>query len=226
MPEPMRVLLVDDHKIFRRGLAKLIEPMPGFEVVGEAGDGHEAVEQARRLQPDLILMDVQMPGLDGIKATRLIKEELPQVSVVMLTVSDADHDLFEAIKNGAQGYILKDIDPEELFAMLTGISRGEAPISRVTAARILKEFARLARSGPKSSGPDDTLSQREMEVLRLVAEGLTNKEIAARLFIAENTVKNHLHKILAKLHLQSRSQAASYALREGLVSPSPLVHCE
>lgn len=220
MSDPIKVLLVDDHKIFRRGLAKLIDPMQGFEIVGEAGDGHEAVEQARRLQPDLVLMDIQMPGLDGIKATRLIKEELPQVNVVMLTVSDADRDLFEAIKCGAQGYLLKNIEPDDLFAMLKGVSQGEAPISRLTAARILKEFARLSRYGPPDSDPAEALSRREREVLELVAEGLTNKEIASRLFIAENTVKNHLRRILSKLHLQSRAQAAAYALREGLISPS------
>ncbi|HOG47416.1 MAG TPA: response regulator transcription factor [Anaerolineae bacterium] len=221
MAAPVRVLLVDDHKIFRRGLAKLIEPMGDIQVVGEAGDGREALEQARALRPDLILMDIQMPGWDGLKATRLIKEEMPEIKIVMLTISDEDDDLFEAIKGGAEGYLLKNIDPEALFAMLRGMSQGEAPVSRLTAARILDEFARLARSQAPTSGQQESLSQRETEVLELVVQGMMNKEIGAQLFITENTVKNHLRNILAKLHLQNRAQAAAYALREGLVRMPP-----
>ena len=215
--EPMRVLLVDDHALFRKGLASLIGPLEDMEVVGEAGDGREALERARELMPDLILMDIQMPGWDGLKATRLIKEEMPYVKIVMLTVSDDDKDLFEAIKQGAQGYLLKNIEPEELFEMLRGVYRGEAPISGLTAARILDEFARLAEKETWVPSPGESLTPREREVLQLVAQGATNKEIASQLFIAENTVKNHLRNILAKLHLQNRAQATAYALREGLI---------
>jgi len=185
--------------------------------VGEAGDGREALEKARELMPDLILMDIHMPGWDGLKATRLIKGEMPYVKIVMLTISDDDKDLFEAIKQGAQGYLLKNIEPEELFEMLRGVYRGEAPISGLTAARILDEFTRLAQKEDYDAISEDSLTLREKEVLRLVAKGATNKEIASQLFIAENTVKNHLRNILAKLHLQNRVQAAAYALREGLI---------
>ncbi len=215
--EPIRVLLVDDHALFRKGLASLIAPLEDMEVVGEAGDGREALERARELMPDLILMDIQMPGWDGLKAMRLIKEQMPYVKIVMLTISDDDTDLFEAIKSGAEGYLLKNIAPEELFEMLRGVYRGEAPISGLTAARILDEFARLAQKESWVPSSGESLTPREKEVLQLVSRGATNKEIASRLFIAENTVKNHLRNILAKLHLQNRVQAAAYALREGLI---------
>jgi DNA-binding NarL/FixJ family response regulator len=163
-----------------------------------------------------------MPGWDGLKATRLIKEEMPYVKIVMLTVSDDDQDLFEAIKSGAQGYLLKNLEPEELFELLRGVYRGEAPVSRLTAARILDEFARLAPQESRVPIAGEDLSLREKEVLQLVAQGATNKEIASQLFIAENTVKNHLRNILAKLHLGNRVQAAAYALRQGLMGrPSP-----
>ena len=218
--EPIRVLLVDDHLLFRRGLASLIDPLEDMEVVGEAGDGREALEKARELMPDLILMDIHMPGWDGLKATRLIKEEMPYVKIVMLTISDDDEDLFEAIKSGVQGYLLKNLEPEELFELLRGVYRGEAPISGLTAARVLDEFARLAQRKSSVSNSVESLTPREREVLQLVAQGGTNKEIASQLFIAKNTVKNHLRNILAKLHLQNRVQAAAYALREGLIGSS------
>lgn len=215
--EPIRVLLVDDHVLLRKGLASLIDPLEDMEVVGEAGDGQEALERARELMPDLILMDIQMPGWDGLKATQRIKEEMPYVKIVMLTISDDDKDLFEAVKSGAQGYLLKDIETEELFELLRGVHRGEAPISRLMAARILDEFARLAQREMWVPICGESLTPREREVLQLVAEGATNKEIASQLFIAENTVKNHLRSILAKLHLGNRAEAAAYALREGLI---------
>jgi len=218
--EPIRVLLVDDHVLFRQGLASLIDPLEDMEVAGEAGDGREALERARELMPDLILMDIHMPGWDGLKATRLIKEEMPYVKIVMLTVSDDDKDLFEAIKNGARGYLLKDIEPEELFELLRGVYRGEAPVSHLTAARILDEFTRLAQEGDRYPSAGESLTPREREVLQLVAQGATNKEIASQLFIAENTAKNHLRNILEKLHVQNRIQAAVYAVRQGLVGDS------
>ncbi|MBI3076715.1 MAG: response regulator transcription factor [Deltaproteobacteria bacterium] len=216
--EPIRILLVDDHPLFRHGVAALLEQQPDMEVVGEAGDGQEAIERAAELMPDVILMDVYMPRCDGLEATRRIKEAMPYVKIVILTVSEEDHNLFEAIKAGAQGYLLKRIKPAELFEMLRGVSRGEAPISRATATKILHEFARQAHAGPEGGSQESELTRRERDVLELLTGGATNKEIASALFISENTVRNHLRNILEKLHLQNRVQAATYALRQGLVS--------
>jgi len=216
---PTRILLVDDHVLFRKGIARLIDSQPDFEVIAEAEDGCQAVRYAKRFKPDLILMDVHMPECDGLEATRLIVDDWPEAQIVMLTVSDEDQDLFTAIRNGAIGYLVKKIEPQDLFARLRGVTQGEAPISRVMAGRILREFARVGTEVPP---PDSTrsLTPREREVLQLVSKGLTNKEIGAQLHIAENTVKNHLRNILEKLHLQNRAQAAAYAVREGLVDNS------
>jgi DNA-binding NarL/FixJ family response regulator len=218
---PVRVLLVDDHALFRKGIASILAAERGFEVVGEAGDGREALERARDLMPDVILMDIFMPGVNGLEATRRIKEALPYVKIVMLTVSEEDQNLFEAIKSGAQGYLLKKIEPQELFAMLRGVVQGDAPISRAMAGKILGEFARQARRPAPTAPARPDLSAREREVLELVTQGKSNKEIAAALAIAENTVKNHLKNILEKLHLENRVQAATFALREGLVDKPP-----
>jgi DNA-binding NarL/FixJ family response regulator len=217
--ERKRVLLVDDHVLFRKGLASLLSSWEQVEVVGEASDGHEALEQARQLKPDLILMDIQMPGCGGLEATQLIKHEMQDVKIVMLTVSDDDQSLFDAIKAGAQGYLLKNLEPEQLFEMLSGLDRNEAPITRAMANRILKEFATLSQreETPPSASKASVLSSREKEVLQLVVKGATNKEIAVQLFITENTVKNHLRNILEKLHLENRVQAAAYAVREGMI---------
>ncbi|HSD50382.1 MAG TPA: response regulator transcription factor [Candidatus Methylomirabilis sp.] len=214
---PIRVLLVDDHALFRRGIASILAGERGFEVVGEAANGLEALDRARELMPDVILMDIFMPGANGLEATRRIKEALPYVKIVMLTVSEEDQNLFEAIKSGAQGYLLKKIEPQELFAMLKGVVQGDAPISRAMAGKILGEFARQARGTAVTPLPGADLSPREKEVLELVTQGRSNKEIAAALAIAENTVKNHLKNILEKLHLENRVQAATFALREGLI---------
>ncbi len=210
--EKKRILLADDHILFRKGLAQLLNSQPDFQVVGEANDGVEALAKARELMPDLILLDVNMPRVDGREATRLIKAELPYVIVVMLTVSDDEQDLFAALKNGAQGYLLKKIDPTELFEQLRGLARGEAALSRLMANKLLSEFTH----GRPAAATDAALTPREQQVLQLVARGLTNREIAETLVVAENTVKNHLRNILAKLHLENRVQAAAYALREGL----------
>ncbi len=188
-----------------------------FEVVGEGQDGEEAVAKAQELMPDIILMDVYMPGMGGLEATRRVKEALPYVKVVMLTVSEEDKDLFEAIKVGAHGYLLKRIEPEALIQTVRGTFRGEAPISRATAAKILDEFGRLTRSSPVNDRLQEKVSPREREVLELLVKGATNKEIASALHISENTVKNHLKNILEKFHLENRVQAAGYALRKGLV---------
>jgi len=216
---PIRVLIADDHALFRRGVASLLAAEPDFEVVGEAVDGRQAVDMARELMPDVILMDISMPVLDGLEATRQIKAEIPYVRIVILTASDGERSLFEAVKSGAQGYLLKNIDPQALYGTLRGVVRGEAPISRMMAGRLLEEFARQHREpAPALAGE---LTAREREVLEQVARGRSNKEIAAALAIAENTVKNHLKNILEKLHLENRVQAATYALREGLVARPP-----
>lgn len=213
MMEKIRVLLADDHALFRRGLASLLASHADIEVVGEAGDGQEAIERARELMPDVVLMDVRMPGVGGLEATRRLKEEMPYVRIVMLTVSESEDDLFGALKNGAQGYLLKNLDPDDLIACLHQVQRGEAPLAPPMAAKILREFA------APSPRPGPTLTPRERQVLELVARGDANKEIARHLQISENTVKNHLRNILEKLHLQNRLQAVMYALREGLIAP-------
>lgn len=214
--EAMRVLLADDHALFRSGVAGLLRRQEDFEVVGEAEDGAEALERAKELMPDLILMDVCMPGMGGVEATRRIKAVMPYVKVVMLTISEDDKDLFEAIRAGAHGYLLKKIEPDAFFRTLRGVFRGEAPISRATATKILHEFARQTAQGTREPRSPGGLSAREQEVLQLLTKGTSNKEIAAALGISPNTVKNHLKNILEKLHLENRVQAAAYALREGL----------
>jgi DNA-binding NarL/FixJ family response regulator len=209
----MRVLLADDHPLFRDGVRSLLEAR-GVEIVGEAGDGQEALEAALRLRPDVILMDITMPRMDGLEATRLIKARMPGVKVVMLTVSDEDRTLFEAIKSGAQGYLLKDLQADEFFNLLSGIERGETPISRGLADRILEEFARRRTDRPEPGAPDE-LTDREREVLRCVSSGISNREVAATLHISENTVKFHMKNILDKLHLQNRAAVVAYAARKG-----------
>jgi DNA-binding NarL/FixJ family response regulator len=186
--------------------------------VGEAGDGQEALEAALRLRPDVILMDISMPRMDGLEATRLIKARLPEVKIVILTVSDEDRTLFEAVKSGAQGYLLKDLQADEFFGLLSGIERGEAPISRGLAGRILEEFAR--RRGDRPEGEADELTEREQEVLRAVSSGASNREVAAALHISENTVKFHMKNILDKLHLRNRAEVVAYAARKGLLPPA------
>ncbi|HZD39689.1 MAG TPA: response regulator transcription factor [Terriglobales bacterium] len=215
----IRLLLADDHALFRKGLVSLLERQKEFQVVGEAENGAEAIKKAKQLKPDLVLMDIHMPETDGIEATRRIRESLPDTRVVILTVSENDRDLFEGIKCGAHGYLLKKLEPEELYTMLRGVFEGEAPISRATASKILNEFAHQATK--RTAGhPDEELSVREKEVLQLLAGGLTNKGIGIKLNIAENTVKNHLKNILSKLHLENRVQAATFALQQGLAPQS------
>lgn len=210
----MRVVLADDHALFRAGIASLLRAW-GMEVLGEAGDGVEALELARRLRPDLLLMDIGMPGCNGLEATRQIKEELPDLRVVIVTVSDDDADLFEAIKAGADGYLLKDMSEEDLSRTLAGIASGDTVLSGRLASRVLEEFARLARKG--GGRAEDELTQREREVLELIAAGSTNREIGLDLYISENTVDFHVKNILHKLHLRNRAQAAAYAVHSGLV---------
>lgn len=217
----LRILLVDDHVLFRKGVAALLARRQEMEVVGEASDGLEAITAAREIIPDVILMDIHMPRCNGLEATRIIKREFPHVKIVILTVSDDDQNLFEAIKSGAQGYLLKDLEPTRLYEMLESVSRGEAPLSGVMAARILKEFAHSTSEQESVPEVMDELTTRETDILELVVDGKTNKEIAASLYISENTVKIHLRNILEKLHLQNRIQVAVYAVRQGLVDEPP-----
>ena len=203
-------LLVDDNTLLRASLAKLIGLWRKDVTIAEASDGREAVEKARRLRPSVILMDIRMPVCDGIEATRLIKAELPETKIIMLTVSEEDDDLFEAIGSGAHGYLLKNMRPEELFDRLEGVLRGEAVIAPPMAQRILEAFVKQAHRRAEL-GEAAELSPREMEVLELASQGATNKEIADRLFISIGTVKNHIHNILEKLHLKNRAQIAAYA---------------
>ncbi|HTM09947.1 MAG TPA: response regulator transcription factor [Verrucomicrobiae bacterium] len=209
----IRVLLVDDHPLFRTGLAALLAKEGGFEIVGEAQDGIEALAKAKELKPELVLMDISMPRCDGLEATRRIRKALPWIKIVMLTILETEKKLFEAIKAGADGYILKNVKPEALFATLRGIAAGEAAISQVTANKIIGEFAEPPQEGRDNR---EDLTDREREVLQFLTQGLTNKEIGQKLNVAENTVKNHLKNILGKLQVENRVQAATLALKEGL----------
>ncbi len=213
----MRILLVDDHILFRKGVAAMLATRPDLEVVGEAGDGLEAAERARETMPDIILMDINMPRCNGLEAVKSIKQEMPHVHIIMLTVSERDFDLFAAIKNGAEGYLLKNLEPDQLYEMLEGIRRGESAISGALASKILNEFRQPAKTQVPPPEAGNGLTSRETQVLELVVQGKTNKEIATALSIAEDTVKIHLRNILEKLHLQNRIQAAVYAVRQGLV---------
>ncbi len=215
--EPLRVLLVDDHRLFRKGLVKLLESLEDIEVVGEAGDGEEAIAQARETMPDVVLMDLAMPRCNGLIATLLIKQEMPHVKIIILTVSEGDRDLFDAIKNGADGYLLKNMDPCDLFDLLEGLKRGETAMTRQLAERILQDLRQPALGGKGQVQEAEALSAREIEVLEYVVQGASNREIAKALSISGNTVKIHLANILTKLHLSNRIQAAVYAVREGLV---------
>lgn len=217
----LRLLLVDDHALFREGLAGLFAYQNDFVIVGQAEDADSAVAQAEALRPDLVLMDVDLPGEDGASATRRITASMPETTVVMLTAYDDTDRLLEAIKAGAQGYLLKNIRSAELLDQLRGLAAGDAAISRRMATRMLQEFRRGQQAEPSSVDSEGDLTARELEVLELVAARLQNKEIAAQLVISEHTVKNHLKNILAKLHLRSRRQAAAYGVARGWVRVRP-----
>ena len=212
----MRLVLADDHALFRAGIASLVRAW-GHEVVGEAQNGLEALDVARRHRPDLVLMDITMPECNGLEATRLIKAELPDVRIAIVTVSDHDEDLFEAIKSGAEGYLLKDMDEGELESTLRALEAGEPALSPRLAGKILEEFARIGQDAEPPARDD--LTAREQEVLQFVAEGLTNREIAGSLFLSEHTVSFHVKNILSKLHLRNSAQAVAYAVRTGLAKP-------
>jgi DNA-binding NarL/FixJ family response regulator len=211
-------MLVDDHLLLRQGLASLLRAEPDFEVVGEAGDGMEAIAKAPDLRPDVILMDVRMPRMCGLEAIPRILQTLPAVTIVMLTVEEDEDAVFDAVKSGAQGYLLKTIEPDALFDSLRGVVRGEAALSGGLATKILLEFARQSRRPAETVSPRARLSGREQDVLALIADGRSNKEIATALDLAENTVKHYVKYILEKLHLENRVQAAVFAVDEDLAS--------
>ncbi len=218
-PEPGKILIADDHSLFREGLRELIGHWEDFRVIGEATNGQEAIYLARKLSPDIILMDIHMPVLDGVAATAAIHQELPQIRIVMLTMSLEEKNLFEGIKVGAQGYLLKDVHARQLHNYLRGVVAGEAPLSGLVAAKVLAEFNDLqnpAKPAPRQSDVE-SLSERETQVLQLIVDGLSNAEIGERMFLSEQTIKKELSTIMQKLHLNNRVQVAAYALREGLV---------
>ena len=216
-PTPIRVMIADDHDLYRRGMQVVVELDGTAQVVGEASNGAEAVEVCQRVNPEVVLMDVRMPGVGGIEACRLIREAVPAARILMLTMSDDESDLFEAIKAGASGYLLKDLPGEEVADAIRRVYDGQAIIPPGMAATLLTEFTRLSQEPEPISGSAPLLTDREVEVLRLVARGRANREIADELVISENTVKNHVRNILEKLHLHSRVEAAVYAHRQHLL---------
>jgi DNA-binding NarL/FixJ family response regulator len=213
----MRILIADDHALFRDGLRSLMEAH-GVEVVAEAANGQEAIDLARQHRPDIVLMDLTMPVMGGLAATRAISAEMPETNVVVLTASEEDADLFEAVKSGAQGFLPKDLEADQFFALLEGVAEGAPAFTPALARKLLQEFAQptIVRESSLPTG----LTDREREVLELLVQGVTtNRELAARLYVSENTVKYHLRNILDKLHLQNRAQVIAYAMRHGIVPP-------
>ena len=218
----MKILLVDDHVLFREGVASLLDIQSDMTVLGEAASVKEAVVKARELRPDVILMDISLPDGTGVEAAQQILTKHPEIKIVFLTVHEDDERLFEAIKCGGQGYLLKNMRTAELLDLLRGLDRGEAAISRQMANRIMSEFARMRTQlesvSTNTSDQEIALTTREIDVLKLVTDGASNKDIAEQLVVAESTVKNHMSNILNKLHLKNRREAAAYARRYGLTS--------
>jgi DNA-binding NarL/FixJ family response regulator len=219
-PEPIRTMIVDDHALFRRGLEMVLDEEEDIELVGQASDGSEAVEKAGESLPDVVLMDIRMPRSSGIEACRAMKEVAPSAKIVMLTISDEEEDLFEAIRAGASGYLLKDLPLDEVAETVRAVYGGQSLINPSMARKLLTEFATLARRDAEErvqQVPAPRLTEREMQVLRLVARGMNNRDIAKELFISENTVKNHVRNILEKLQIHSRMEAVMVAVREKLI---------
>lgn len=217
MPEPIKVMIVDDHALFRRGLQMVLANEEDIEVVAESGDGVDAVEKAKSARPDVILMDVRMPKRTGLEATAAIREILPESKIVMLTVSDEEADLYEALKAGALGYLLKDLAIEEVAAAIRSVQAGHSLITPSMATKLLTEFSALSAKANEEKKPSPTLTEREIDVLKLAAQGLGNRDIAKRLGISENTVKNHVRNILSKLQLHSRGEAVAFGVREKMI---------
>lgn len=220
VPPRLRVLLVDDQPLFRRALATLISAQFDMTVVGEGENGRDALDKVRVLRPDIVVMDVNMPGSSGVDGVNAIRQAGITTPIVMLTVSEDDDDLFESIKAGANGYLLKNVRPEQLFDDLRGVMRGEAPIAPAVASKLLDALRTggIPTHGHPAPAQDSVLTRRESEILQLVADGMSNKEIANQLTITEGTVKNHVHNALEKLHLTNRVQAAAYAVRQGFAT--------
>jgi DNA-binding NarL/FixJ family response regulator len=216
----IRVVIADDQALFRRGLHVVLGTEDAIEVVAEADDGEAAIAKAAELAPDVVLMDVRMPRVSGIEAARQIRSALPATKILMLTVSDEEDDLYESIKAGANGYLLKEISVEEVAGAIRAVVRGESLISPSMASKLLAEFNSLARqAAAQEQLPAPVLTARELEVLRLVARGMSNRDVADKLYISENTVKNHVRNILEKLHMHSRMEAVMYAVRKRLLDP-------
>jgi len=214
----MKILLVDDHTLFRESLQNLLS-LHGYQVVGTAGDGLEALKKARRLHPDLILMDIEMPGCDGLAATRLIKAEMPDIKIVMLTVAQQDESLFESVKSGASGYLLKSSRASQLLWHLGQIAEGQIALSAGLADKILEEFSRMGRELESNSEPVEetaALTARQREILTLIAQGMTYEEVGKTLYLSERTIRYHMGEVIQRLHLENRSQVIAYAARMGL----------
>ena len=219
--DPVKVLVADDHALVRRGIVAVLSGSDSLKVVGEASDGLEAIQKAKELTPDVILMDLNMPRCSGLEAIQALQTEMPQVNILVLTVSEMESDLFAAIKFGATGYLLKHVEPDDLVHAILLIAQGGVIVSPQMATALLSEFKNPSGEPQKETAEpgDSDISPREGEVLQLVAKGSTNKEIADALFISENTVKTHMRSIMEKLHLANRSQAVAYAVKKGLVQP-------
>jgi len=218
-PDAIRVLIADDSPLFRRGIYVVLSTEESIDVVGEAENGEEAISKAEEFAPDVVLMDVRMPKVNGIEAARAIRDSSPSTKIIMLTVSDEDDDLYEAIKAGANSYLLKEVSVEEVPEAIRAVVQGQSLISPSMASKLLNEYTSLARRAEeKQQFPTPALTQRELEVLKLVAKGQSNREIGEELYISENTVKNHVRNILEKLHLHSRMEAVIYAVRERLLN--------
>jgi DNA-binding NarL/FixJ family response regulator len=210
----VNILIVDDHTLFRTGVRKMLEAEGDMRVVGEAATGREALEQARKLMPDIILMDIRMPDLDGVKAARILHREMPHVGIIFVTMFEDDEFVFQGLEAGGRGYILKDAGPDTMLRAIRAVAHGESLLGPTIAQKVMRQFSALP--GKQTPLVDD-LTPRELEVLMLIAEGMGNKEIAKELVISEKTVKNHINNIFSKLHVSDRSQAMLYAIRKGLV---------
>lgn len=219
MSKPLRILVADDHALFRKGITSVLSAYPNLKVVAEASNGEEAVNIAHEIIPDLILMDLSMPVMNGLEAIKKIKSDLPHIKIIILTISDDEADIFEGIRSGAQGYLIKNINENQLISIIKGVAQGEASFSGVIAAKILQEFQKMTQKQEEELTSSEKITEREREVLELIVQGLSNKEIAVKLNVSSGTIKNHVANILYKLHLKNRIEAAVYALNHGIGKP-------